>query len=104
MGVDEEANLVKDDFNRTKRLLNDIGIFVIIPAILNLNKVSLVMGKNVAEALDVDYHVAVYIGVKYLFFSPPVPSKREKDIPYARQYKPRLVYFFTPCPKTIYVL
>ena len=81
MGVDEEANLVKDDFNRTKRLLSDIGIFVIIPAILNLNKVSLVMGKNVAEALDVDYHVAVYIGAKYLgFFSPLVPSKREKKI------------------------
>ena len=80
MGVDEEANLVKDDFNRTKRLLNDIGIFVIIPAILNLNKVSLIMGKNVAEALDVDYHVAVYIGAKYLVFSPLAPSKREKNI------------------------
>ena len=25
-------------------------------------------------------------------------------IPYARHYKPRLVYFFTPFPKTIYVL
>ena len=24
--------------------------------------------------------------------------------PYARHYKPRLVYFFTPFPKTIYVL
>ena len=79
MGVDEEANLVKDDFNRTKRLLNDIGIFVIIPAILNLNKVSLIMGKNVAEALDVDYHVSVYLGVKYLgFFSSRSLKMREK--------------------------
>ena len=25
-------------------------------------------------------------------------------IPYARHYKPRLVYFFTPFPKSIYVL
>ena len=25
-------------------------------------------------------------------------------LPYARHYKPRLVYFFTPFPKTIYVL
>ena len=85
MGVDEEANLVKDDFNRTKRLLNDIGIFVIIPAILNLNKVSLIMGKNVAEALDVDYHVAVYLGVKYLgFFSSRSLKMREKYISFAQ--------------------
>ena len=89
MGVDEEANLVKDDFNRTKRLLNDIGIFVIVPAILNLNKVSLIMGKNVAEALDVDYHVAVYIGAKYLgFFSSPSLKTREKCISFAQ-----FVYF-----------
>ena len=27
-----------------------------------------------------------------------------KYVPYARHYKPRLVYFFTPFPKTIYVL
>ena len=26
------------------------------------------------------------------------------NIPYARHYKPRLVYFFTPFQKTIYVL
>ena len=75
MGVDEEANLVKDDFNRTKRLLNDIGIFVIVPAILNLNKVSLIMGKNVAEALDVDYHVAVYIAIEGYFRNPKLMSK-----------------------------
>ena len=28
----------------------------------------------------------------------------EFRIPYARHYKPRFVYFFTPFPKTIYVL
>ena len=79
MGVDEEANLVKNDFNRTKELLHDIGIFVIVPAILNLNKVSLVMGKNVAEALDVDYHVAVYLGTKYLgFFLLSFPQNERK--------------------------
>ena len=27
-----------------------------------------------------------------------------KNIPYARHYKPRLVHFFNPFPKTIYVL
>jgi hypothetical protein len=75
MGVDEDTNLVKDDFNRTKRLLNDIGIFVIVPAILNLNKVSLVMGKNVAEALDVDYHVAVYIAIEGYFRNSKLMSK-----------------------------
>ena len=35
-------------------------------------------------------------------------SIKNKDflhvLPYARHYKPRLVYFFTPFPKTIYVL
>ena len=29
---------------------------------------------------------------------------KSKQIPYARHYKPRLVYFFTPFPKTIYLL
>ena len=28
----------------------------------------------------------------------------DHNIPYARHYKPRLVYFFTPFSKTIYVL
>ena len=31
-------------------------------------------------------------------------SKNDFNLPYARHYKPRLVYFFTPFPKTIYVL
>ena len=48
MGVDDEANLVKDDMNRTKNLLCDIVHFIIIPALLDMNKVSIVMGKNKA--------------------------------------------------------
>ena len=31
-------------------------------------------------------------------------TSRPKWVPYARHYKPRPVYFFTPFPKTIYVL
>ena len=48
MGVDDEANLVKDDLKRTKNLLCDIVHFIIIPALLDMNKVSIVMGKNKA--------------------------------------------------------
>ena len=64
MGVDDEANLVKDDMNRTKYLLCDIVHFILVPALLDMNKVSIVMGKNVAKALDADYHVLVYIAME----------------------------------------
>ena len=40
MGVDEESNLVKDDMDKTKSLLRDIGHFILVPALLNLNEVS----------------------------------------------------------------
>ena len=41
--------------------------------------------------------------------SPHAFTKKKSHIdrfrlPYARYYKPRLVFFFTPFPKTIYVL
>ena len=93
MGVDEEANLVKDDFNRTKKLLNDIGTFVLVPAILNLNKVSLVMGKNVAEALDVDYHVAVYIAIEGYFRNSKLMSKLWNAFSIWQQLKYFLIKF-----------
>ena len=75
MGVDDESNLVKSDFNRTKCLLQDIGYFILVPALLNLNEVSLLMGKNVAEGLNYDYHVAIYYAIEGFLGSSHLMSK-----------------------------
>ena len=64
MGVDDDANLVKDDFDETYRLLMDIGYFIIAPALLSLNYLPIVMGKNVAKSIGLDYHVNLYITAK----------------------------------------
>ena len=61
MGVDDSANLVKNDYKQTQELLLDIGHFIIVPAILNLNPASIIMGKNVARSTNLDYHVTLYI-------------------------------------------
>ena len=60
MGVEDVANLVKDDLIRTECLLWDIGYFIIVPAILHLDPTSIIMGKNAAKAFGVDYHVVMY--------------------------------------------
>ena len=75
MGVDEESNLVKDDMDKTKSLLRDIGHFILVPALLNLNEVSLLMGKNVAEGLNVDYHVAIYFAIEAYLGSSKLMNK-----------------------------
>ena len=64
MGMEDDANLVKDDWNRTRDLLMDIGHFIIIPAVLQLNATSLIMGKNVARANRLDYHVIFYLALE----------------------------------------
>ena len=48
-----------------------------------------------------EFLMAIRVGTLIL---PHKSSKVQKHLPYARHYKPRLVYFFTPFPKTIYVL
>ena len=64
MGMEDDANLVKDDWNRTRDLLMDIGHFIIIPAVLQLNATSLIMGKSVARANRLDYHVIFYLALE----------------------------------------
>ena len=61
MGMDDVANLVKDSYEDTKKLLFDIGYFIVVPAVLQRNKICVIMGKNVAKALDLDYYVALYM-------------------------------------------
>ena len=61
MGMDDVANLVKDSYEDTKHLLFDIGYFIVVPAVLQMNKKCVIMGKNVAKALDIDYYVALYM-------------------------------------------
>ncbi len=61
MGVEDSANLVMDDYNETRRLLDDIGHFIVLPAILSLDKISIFMGKNVALSSELDYHVILYL-------------------------------------------
>ena len=64
MGVDSESNLVKDDYNETMMLLEDIGCFIVLPAILRLDKISIWMGKCVARSVKLDYHVILYLASK----------------------------------------
>ena len=64
MGVNDSANLVKDNDEKTRRLLLDIGNFIIIPAFLNIDRMSIIMGKNVAKGLGLDYHVMIYLATE----------------------------------------
>ena len=64
MGVNDAANLVKDCDDKTRRLLLDIGNFIIIPAFLHIDKMSIIMGKNVAKGLGIDYHVMIYLATE----------------------------------------
>ena len=60
MGVPDKANCVKNKDFQTRRLLLDIVNFIIIPAFLNISELGIIMGKNVARGLSIDYHVMIY--------------------------------------------
>ena len=55
MGMEDQANLVKDSYDETIELLHEV------PAIFQINEISIIMGKNVAKVLGLDYHVLIYL-------------------------------------------
>lgn len=61
MGVEDQANLVKASYDETIELLHEIGHRIIVPATFQMNEISVIMGKNVAKGIGLDYHVLIYI-------------------------------------------
>ena len=61
MGMEDQANLVKDSYDETIELLHEVGHRIIVPAIFQINEISIIMGKNVAKVLGLDYHVLIYL-------------------------------------------
>jgi hypothetical protein len=81
MGVDDVANLVKDSYEETAKLLIDLGHYIALPAILNIDATSIVMGKNVAKSADMDYYVIIYMASQgdFSVFCSSVPNKHGFD-------------------------
>ena len=64
-GIDDSANLVKTEANRTLRLLQDVIDFMVIPGVLHLDHIGLTYGKTLAQALfPIDFHVLVYLAME----------------------------------------
>ena len=47
MGVTDKVNVVKDNAKQTERLLFDLRKFILIPAFLNIDHMTIVLGKNI---------------------------------------------------------
>ena len=91
MGVDDIANLVKDSGEKTIKLLQEVGYLMIIPAVLRMNKTSIIMGKNLAGGLFLDYYVAIYeVAEGKAFPNCPGPSRPPPMFPSKIRFKSKL--------------
>jgi len=64
-GIEESANLVKMEANKTLSLLQDVIDFMVIPGVLHLDHIGLTYGKTLAQALfPIDFHVLVYLAME----------------------------------------
>jgi len=60
LGVKDNFNPVLNNISETKALLWEIGHQIIIPAMLDLDTISIHMAKCITQAYRLDYHLAVY--------------------------------------------
>jgi hypothetical protein len=60
MGMPDTSNFVQNNFRKTRNTLVEMFRRIFVPSMLRTNKVSMIMGKNVASSMGIDYHVMMY--------------------------------------------
>ena len=70
LGVKDNFNPVLDNISETKALLWEIGHQIIIPAMLDLDTISIHMAKCITQAYRLDYHLAVYSNCYSKYYLP----------------------------------
>ena len=86
--LDDDEMVVKAQDAKIKLMTNENGIFK-----LEVKKCGEMFDYDMQIKAKTDAKMAKMLrffeyGAKYLVFSPLVPSKREKNIPYARHHRP----------------
>ena len=70
LGVKDNFNPVLKNISETKALLWEIGHQIIIPAMLDLDTISIHMAKCITQAYRLDYHLAVYSNCYSKYYLP----------------------------------
>ena len=60
LGMPDSSNFVQNNFQRTRNTLEQMFRRIFVPSLLRTNKVSMIMAKNVATSMGIDYHVMMY--------------------------------------------
>jgi hypothetical protein len=60
LGMPDESNFVQNSFVKTQSTISEMFDCIFVQAILRSDHVSMVMGKNIATAMGIDYHVMMY--------------------------------------------
>jgi hypothetical protein len=60
LGMPDSSNFVQNNFQKTRNTLEQMFRRIFVPSLLRTNKVSMIMGKNVASSMGIDYHVMIY--------------------------------------------
>ena len=60
LGMPDESNFVQDSFPKTRSTIAEMFQKLFVQSMLRSDDVSMVMGKNIATAMGIDYHVMMY--------------------------------------------
>ena len=60
LSMPDESNFVQNSFSKTQSTVREMFDRIFVQAILRSDHVSMVMGKNIATAMGIDYHVMMY--------------------------------------------
>jgi len=60
LGIPDSSNICRESLDKTKSILKAIIDEIVLPSVLNTNGTSVLMAKNITDAIGMDYPMLVY--------------------------------------------